>query len=899
MRILTEHRDATRLSRNQIAQAVFALAENRAISDRRRVERLIDQVILRLEREGRPVAPTLPGMEDLVGRDRSLSPGEVQAIAEQILVSWSRPQAAPGPEPPELTPTPALPRQRGREQEGVAVIAPTKYTLSNPSQNALTILERRYLRKDEHGRVVETPAELCRRVARNIASAELNHGSEADADAWEERFFGLMDSLDFLPNSPTLMNAGTALQQLSACFVLPVGDSLPEIFDAVKNTALIHQSGGGTGFSFSRLRPEGDVVRSTGGVASGPVTFMRVFDAGTDVIKQGGRRRGANMGVLSVDHPDILKFIAAKEQEDAFNNFNISVAVTEEFMEAVQADRDYDLINPRSGQAVGTLNAKEVFERIVDGAWRNGEPGIVFMDRINQANPTPHLGKIESTNPCGEQPLLPYESCNLGSINLAHMLADVAGEPAVDWERLEKTVHWAVRFLDDVIDVNHFPLPQIDEMTKRNRKIGLGIMGFADMLIQLGISYDSQEAVEMAENVMGFIEAEATKASEALAADRGVFPAFEGSIYDKPDMPRVRNATRTTIAPTGTISIISGCSSGIEPLFALAYTRQTRLPEAEGTDMRFVTLTEVNPPFEALARREGFYSEELMAELTLRGSVNDIDQDVPAWVKQLFVTAHDIAPGWHVRLQASFQRHVDNAVSKTINFPHDATRDDVAQAYFLAWEMGCKGITIYRDRSRQEQVLTVQGEEQAPGPSTDVIPRPRPTVTTGSTAKVATGCGNLYVTINSDETGMCELFSTLGKAGGCAAAQSEAISRLISLALRSGVQAETIVEQLLGIRCPSIAWDDGHAVLSCPDAIASVLERQLVRGSDSPRPTVAEPAAAGPTPREAGDSYGGAAIEEPAERVVNLGGQCPDCSSLLIYQEGCFICRHCGYTKCG
>jgi ribonucleoside-diphosphate reductase alpha chain len=658
------------------------------------------------------------------------------------------------------------------------------------------------------------------------------------------------------------MNAGRELGQLSACFVLPIEDSIESIFEGVKHTALIHKSGGGTGFSFSQLRPENDRVGSTGGVASGPVSFARAFDIATEVIKQGGTRRGANMAILNVSHPDILKFISAKEDPTNFNNFNFSVAVTEEFMNKVQSGDTFDLINPNTKQAVSKLEAREVFDKIVDMAWRTGDPGIVFLDRINKDNPTPKLGAIESTNPCGEQPLLPYESCNLASINLAKMLCEKEKTLAVDWDKIAKTVTLAVRFLDDVIEVNKFPLAQIEQMTKATRKIGLGVMGFADMLIQLGIPYDSEEALKVAEEVMGFINLKATQASVELAEERGIFPEFSGSIYDSPSEPRVRNACRTTIAPTGTLSLIANCSSGIEPLFALCYTR---------TILEGEQLIEVNPYFEEVAKREGFYSEELVRQLEERGSVRGVE-GVPEWVQKVFATSHDISPKWHVKMQAVFQKYTDNAVSKTVNFPQSATRDDVAKVFLLAYQEGCKGVTIYRDRSRERQVLSISRPRGARDET--LVPRKRPKATTGTTTRVSTGCGSLYITINSDEEGICEVFSSLGKAGGCASAQLEAISRLISLALRSGIDASSIVKHLRGIRCPSIAWEEGHAVLSCPDAIGGVLEKQIGSGDLS-------------------DNFRASA------EVVNLAGQCPECGSILAYQEGCYLCSNCGYTKCG
>ena len=658
---------------------------------------------------------------------------------------------------------------------------------------------------------------MFRRVARAIAAAELIYDAKADIGKWEDDFYRTMVNLNFLPNSPTLMNAGRELGQLSACFVLPIEDSMESIFDAVKYTALIHKSGGGTGFSFSRLRPESDRVGSTGGVASGPVSFMRAFDTATDVIKQGGMRRGANMAILSVDHPDIMKFINAKNDPNVLTNFNISVAVTAEFMEAVKSGSNYNLINPHNKEVAGQLNAKEVFDKMVEMAWKTGDPGIVFIDRINNDNPTPNLGKIESTNPCGEQPLLPYESCNLGSINLSRMLSKTGNKYQVDYPKLARTVKTAVRFLDNVIDVNKFPLPAIGEMTKKTRKIGLGVMGFADMLLQLGIPYDSERALEIVEDVMGFIQTEATKASAELAVERGVFPAFKGSKYDVPGGIKVRNATRTTIAPTGTLSIIAGCSGGIEPLFALVYTRNI----LDGAQM-----IEANPYFEEAAKKGGFYSEELMKQLAGGAHLSDM-AGVPTEVKKLFVTAHEISPEWHVEMQSVFQKYTDNAVSKTVNFPHEAGKDEVANVYMLAYEKGLKGITIYRDRSREGQPMSTGQAVVEKKPETKITPRKRAKRTTGITERVNTGCGSLYVTVNSDDAGICEVFSNLGKAGGCASAQLEATCRLISLALRSGVDVNTVIKQLRGIRCPSIAWEGGKSVLSCADAIASVLERHV------------------------------------------------------------------------
>ncbi|MEM4262303.1 MAG: vitamin B12-dependent ribonucleotide reductase [Thermoplasmata archaeon] len=752
------------------------------------------------------------------------------------------------------------------------------------TKNAIKVLERRYLKKDEKGKVIETPREMFVRVARTIASAEKNYGISGDELlAIEQKFYSMISSLDFVPNSPTLMNAGRELGQLSACFVLPVGDSIEEIFDAIKYTALIHKSGGGTGFSFSRLRPANDSVQSTKGVSSGPISFMEVFNAATETIKQGGTRRGANMGILRVDHPDILEFITAKKDQKRLTNFNISVALTDKFMRAVKEKQKYDLVNPRTGQIDRQLDANTVFDMITNMAWRNGEPGIIFIDRINRDNPTPDIGQIESTNPCGEQPLLPYESCNLGSINLAHMLRQDEHGWSIDWEKLRDLTTWAVRFLDDVIDVNRYPLPQIEEMTKANRKIGLGIMGFADMLLRLEVPYDSDEALEIGRNLMKFIHTTARNASQKLAEERGNFPNFHRSILKK-RYPMMRNATVTTIAPTGTISIIAGCSSGIEPLFAIAYVRNV---------MDRDELSEINPVFEEVARKRGFYSDELMKKVAEKGSIAEIEE-IPADVRRIFVTAHDITPEWHIKMQAAFQEHTDNAVSKTVNFPRTATPEDVRKVYMMAFELGLKGVTVYRDGSRDEQVLNIgkvnrkegEGEESQAEKKERMetlrSPRPRPVVTRGTTQRLETGCGKLYVTINEDENGLCELFTQMGKSGGCTASQSEALARLISLALRSGIDVKMVIKQLRGIRCPSPLWQPGGAILSCPDAIAKALERYIEGKEAQIKPTATQQIAQKQNHVDKGD----------------VCPECPECGAMVDYVEGCVVCRSCGYSRC-
>jgi len=1013
-------------------------------------------------------------------------------------------------------------------------------------------LERRYLRKDDSGKAIETPRELFERVARAIASAEKNYGkSDGEIEKTAEKFYEMMARLEFMPNSPTLMNAGRELGQLSACFVLPIGDSMEEIFDAVKYTALIHKclvpetlvmtdggcrtlgcvepgtwiethegmdvveaahangaqevftvatsegysvtgtalhrllvrdngefawrkigqlrpgailvmklggwlgglastisrgldeyvddgaddslvhageasiceflrrtftehgwtsptgvltldagsrrlaadlqtmmfylgiptarsdsvitvctrsglerfrekvgldsmilakrleeadpeqfaadldsagllhdepdddgyyfvtvtevkeagrgevvdltipqrhsylangfvshnSGGGTGFSFSRLRPASDVVKSTAGVSSGPISFMEVFNAATETIKQGGTRRGANMGILRVDHPDILEFITAKRDSSKLTNFNISVALTDEFMRALEKDGDYDLVNPRSKQPMRKMRARRVFDLIVNMAWRNGEPGIIFLDRINRDNPTPSVGEIESTNPCGEQPLLPYESCNLGSINLANLLTTKDGRPAPDWSRLGDTVRWAVRFLDNVIDVNKYPLKQIEDMTRANRKIGLGAMGFADMLLRLGIPYDTEEALELGGKIMRLMRDEAQRASIALARERGSFPNFGVSTLAK-RFDMLRNATVTTIAPTGTISIISGVSSGIEPIFAVAYVRNV---------MDRDILPEVNPIFAEVAKDRGFYTEELMKEIATRGSVKEMKM-VPEDVRRLFVTALDITPEWHIRMQAAFQDHTDNAVSKTVNFPREATQKDVEAVYLLAYKLGCKGVTVYRYGSREDQVLSVgEGQKGRAEPADEEqegvpkLPRARPYVTRGTTQRVETGCGHLYVTINEDEKGLCEVFTQMGKSGGCTASQAEAIGRLISLALRSGIEPEAIIKQLKGIRCPSPLWQPGGMVLSCSDAVSKALERFT-------KDRAAAGEAAGLAP-ETASAEAGPAKQNYADKG-DVCPECPECGSMVEYVEGCVVCRTCGFSKC-
>ncbi|MBR9981397.1 MAG: vitamin B12-dependent ribonucleotide reductase [Desulfatitalea sp.] len=728
--------------------------------------------------------------------------------------------------------------------------------------NARTVLERRYLRKDGAGQLLETPLQMFQRVAHHIAQAERNYEPAADTRATEEAFLALMTDLAFLPNSPTLMNAGRRLGQLAACFVLPVEDSMEAIFETLKNAAIIHKSGGGTGFSFSRLRPKNSMVGTTGGIASGPVSFMKIFNTATEQVKQGGTRRGANMAILRVDHPDILEFIFCKQHNGELNNFNISVGVTDAFMEAAAQGAMYDLIDPATRNKTAALNAAEVYHALVRQAWKNGDPGILFLDRINQDNPTPAIGEIESTNPCGEQPLLPMEACNLGSINLARCVAVEDDKPAVDFETLRRIIRSAVHFLDNTIDMSKYPLAAIEALVKGNRKVGLGVMGFADLLFKLQIPYSSEAALAVAESIMGFIQAEALRASQDLAAQRGPFANYHRSIFKDLDRPAQRNATLTTIAPTGTLSIIANCSSGIEPLFALSFVRNV---------MDNDRLLEVNPVFEAVARDRGFYSQTLMEEIARQGSIQHMG-GIPEDVKRVFVTAHDISPEWHVRMQAAFQKFTDNAVSKTVNLPREASVEEVRRIYDMAYQLGCKGVTIYRDGSKEHQVLST-GATANGQPAAHLTPvRQRPETLEGFTTKIRTGYGHLYVTVTELDNRPFEVFATIGKSGRSTTAKTEAIGRLVSLALRSGVEVQQIVDQLKGIGGEYPIFQEDGLVLSIPDAIARVLERRYPKGKR-----------AAPTTR--GNSL--------------LGDTCPECGQTATYQEGCQTCHHCGYTKCG
>lgn len=815
------------------------------------------------------------------------------------------------------------------------------------TENARIVLGKRYLKKDENGEPIEEPETMFWRVARSIAEADRHHGaSDAAIEEIARQFYDLMVTGTFEPNSPTLMNAGRPLGQLSACFVLPVEDALSNgksgIYDTLKAMALVHQSGGGTGFGFSRLRPEGSQVRSTSGVASGPVSFMKLYDSSTEVVKQGGTRRGANMGILRVDHPDIREFIVCKDDTSQVTNFNISVAITDAFMEAVRKGESYDLVHPRTKKVVGQENASEIFDMIVHGAWKTGEPGVFFIDRANEYNPVPKFGAYEATNPCGEQPLLPYDVCNLGSINVGKFVnldapTDAPIEERIDFEGLRRVTHLATHFLDNVIDANRYPLAEIHDLAQNIRRIGLGIMGWADMLVRLGVPYSSTEGVELARTVMGFINEEARVASEKLAETRGVFPAWEESIWG-PDataarradgtrvrpVRKLRNSNLTTIAPTGTISIFAGCSGGCEPLFAVAFMR----------NQAGSLMPDVNPDFVRVAKEEGWYTDELIERIATEGHIHF--DEVPQHVQKAFVTAHDITPEWHVRMQAAFQEHIDSAISKTTNFPHEATEDEVREIYELAFELGTKGVTVYRDGCRPMQVLStgktgkdtettpeatdtkVAELEQLLADSREEVhqltgqihdleaqlletdldaganrhKRQRPALLRGYTSKMNSPLGDLYVTINEDENGRpFEVFCTLGKAGGAAMADAEAIGRLVSLALRSGIPILQVKDQLRGISCDRAVGVGPNKVLSAPDAIGQAIERYLEQkdGVQEALP-LKQPVTVGQTQMQA------AADLAPSDFL----GACPDCGAgQLTYEEGCVKCYICGYSECG
>ena len=750
------------------------------------------------------------------------------------------------------------------------------------TEPALRVLRERYLLRDDRGEVIETPEEMCWRVAQSIAAGEARYGrSPAAVREVAAAFYDMMVDAYFVPNSPTLMNAGKGNGlQYSACYVLPVGDSMEEIFDSVKAAAIIHKSGGGTGFAFSRLRPKDDLVASTGGRASGPVSFLRVFNSATEAVKQGGTRRGANMGILRVDHPDILEFIDCK-LDGGITNFNISVAITDGFMDALARGEDYDLVNPHNQVVTARLSAREVFERMVRAAWRTGDPGMVFIDRINAspANPTPSLGVVEATNPCGEQPLLPNEACNLGSLNVSRFARPGEnGEWSIDWDEMERVVRLAVRFLDDVIEMNPYPLAVIDETVKSNRRIGLGIMGWADLLFIMAIPYDSQEAIDLADRLMAFVKEKSHDQCGKLAEERGPFPNWSESIYR--DVRPMRNSTVTTIAPTGTISMIAGCSSGIEPIFALAFQHRVKNPDGERV------LTFVNETFERIAKERGLYSDALKEEIARRGSLHGIP-GVPDEAVRVFKTSHEIAHEWHVRHQAAFQRYTDNGVSKTINLPNDATEEDVANAYRLAWELGCLGITVFRDGCKGEQVLNIGVKDKAPasapaaGPS---VVKPRPHSLSGRTYRAETPIGTAFITVNeTDDLEPFEVFVQVGKGGSDTMAVAEALGRLISLTLRLPSpmspqrRLEEIISQLSRIGGAQPLGFGKGKVLSLPDALARTLAEhtgQLKATSE------------GPPMARAGEHR-------------RIGDLCKECGqATFVYEEGCKKCLSCGYNEC-
>ncbi|MBM4188619.1 MAG: vitamin B12-dependent ribonucleotide reductase [Gemmatimonadetes bacterium] len=836
------------------------------------------------------------------------------------------------------------------------------------SPNALTVLEKRYLIRDDAGRPTEGSEDLFWRVGRTIAEADRGYGaSEGAIEALAEAFYELMAKRLFMPNSPTLMNAGRPLGQLSACFVLPVDDALSNgksgIYDTLTAMALVHQSGGGTGFSFSKLRPKNDIVRSTMGVASGPVSFMTLFDASTDVVKQGGTRRGANMGILRVDHPDVMDFVTCKDDTTKVTNFNISVAVTDAFMDAVEKDQDYELLHPKDGKPIGKLNARMVWNRIIHGAWKTGEPGVFFVDRANHYNPVPHLGSYEATNPCGEQPLLPYDVCNLGSINLGAFVVD--GD--LDWAHLRRVVHLCTHFLENVIDANHYPLAEITALAQKIRRIGLGVMGLADVFVRLGLPYDSAEAVELGRKIQRFVDQEAKVESERLAGLRGSFPEWERSIWG-PDascardkdgnrvrpMRRLRNCNVTTVAPTGTISIIAGCSSGIEPLFAVAFMR----------NQAGVLMPDVNEDFVAVAKHEGWYSDDLMKRVAETGHARH--PEVPEKWQRVFTTANEISPEWHVRMQAAFQEANDSAISKTVNFANHATEAQVEEIYRLAFQLGCKGVTVYRDGSRDMQVLSagstakkVQEDATKAGKAearedlaimvtaeqpaaTAVVnlaardtsadlhgelaelraenerlrkvvvelesenlqrrqKRSRPELLKGSVRRLETPLGTLYVTLTEDDKGQpFEVFMSLGKAGGALMADVEALGRLISLALRSGIPIKEIHRQLRGISSDRTMGLGPNKVMSVPDAVGIALERWMQEKQGIQQELLPGSLAAG-------------SVAEPVAQTIirgneqmtlggmqqTLAGSCPDCGSQLEFAEGCVKCHVCGFSECG
>jgi len=796
-----------------------------------------------------------------------------------------------------------------------------EFTPAVISDNARVVLDKRYLQKNDSGEIIESPEGMFRRVAKALAAPEFKYEkTPSEVAAIEERFFEMMASLEYLPNSPTMMNAGTGAGTLSACFVLPLTDSMEGIMGAAHDAAMVQKFGGGTGFALSELRPTGAGIATTHGKACGPIQVLRHLSSVSTLVTQGGKRDGANMAVMDVHHPDILEFIDCKQVEGEIHNFNISVGASDEFMQAVKDDTTYALralSDPSDLDSemveVDRLNAREVFSKIVYGAWRNGEPGMIFLDEVNRNSPVLHLGRITATNPCGEQPLLPNESCNLGSIDVAKFLeTDEAGLTDLNWDRLGQTIRTATRMLDNVIDANKYAVEAIETMTQSTRKLGLGLMGFADMLVQLGIPYDTEEAVELGRKLMAFIRDNADQESMAMAEERGAFPAWHDSEAAKRGDKPYRNACRLTVAPTGTISMIAGASSGIEPIFALAFRKQNIL---EGK-----TLFYVDKNFERISKERGFYSEDLLEHLSDGGSLQDRD-DVPDDVKRLFHVASDISPRDHVLMQAAFQESTDAGISKTVNFPNEATVEDVEDAYLLAWETACKGITVYRAGSRDKEVLTAGTTDSAQsvddsdantiGIPQYITPSERPAMLNGITRRVRTGRGNLFVTVNMASDGRpFEVFATHGKAGGNDAAMAEAVSRMASLSLRSGIDPVDVSEQLRGITDVP-AWDEGEMIRSVPDAIASVLDRINAEAAALPAQdelAESESSQAGmfnaPTPKELGMPTAQAVPMMGQEEKVAVpvgamtGELCPECSSTVAHVEGCLKCFSCGYSKC-
>lgn len=831
------------------------------------------------------------------------------------------------------------------------------------AENALRVLQARYLKKDEDGRRTETPEELFRRVAKAVAEAEKNYSSEPQVQSeWEERFYSLMVSRRFMPNSPTLMNAGREMGMLSACFVLPVRDSINEIFDAIKHTALIQKAGGGTGFAFDELRPTGDYISSSGGTTSGPISFWRAFSEATNAIQQGAFRRGANMGMMYIHHPDILKFLHAKEDLTQFTNYNISVKVPDAWMDSFEREphAPHVVRNPRTGRTYLLPKALVIWEYdikslveikegqplpkgdfytcsdiwniIIKNAHRTGEPGVVFMDRINEVNPTPHIGRMEATNPCGEQPLLPYEACNLGSINLAEFVhVGDRGTASVDWDGLKSCVHESTRYLDNIIDVNKYPLKEITDMCHANRKIGLGIMGFADALYKLGVAYNSDEGVEWGDKFMKFVDEESHNYSEGLAKERGCFPNWKGSTYDTKFKRPMRNATCTTVAPTGTISIIAGCSGGVEPMYSLAFFRNVLRGQAEGK----TPMVETNPIFEDLARSHGFYSEGLMERIATEGTLAHCPE-VPEDVKRVFVCAHDISPEWHMQMQAAFQRHCDASISKTINFPESACVEDVDKIYRMAYGLRCKGVTVYRNGCRKHQPMALKSSDKVNEGTKEVSPVHKPLepatlpeITSGIRVRQLTPFGNMHINITVDpktEREM-EVFAQLGKGGDLANSDLEAICRMISLWLRSGGGVDHVINQLVSIGSSlQVSTKDGK-IMSLGDGLARGLQKYVrakkdfgLRGlltGDVDVDTIPAVAPAKINGNGNGNGHGnghGSGNGSKAHRTqsalppgrydgmqwqqAQFKVRCPDCQGELRFNEGCMTCEACGFSKC-